>query len=256
MDIISIMSDPENTPIVTETPEPPTNTNSLPPGTNTVTSTTPTEPVVRNPEKLLELFNQQKVDLAELKKYKTDREQELATLEQDRLKKEQQYEALIPIKIQEAIKPYVTELENFKSAKVTLENQLLEAQSKYQMLQDSLLDASLKESLYAEFLKSDGDPKTSKDALWKLYGDSATVKEGKIEGLTDLIKTIQSDTIGSRLFTVKQPNGTGTPPQTKTGVTQDSPNTPRSVTKAMLLNPRKHGFSTEDIISGKVIVEG
>lgn len=247
------MSEPENTTSTgTVTPE---STNQ------TVPATIPTPPEssntsVRNPERLLELFNQQKEELASLKKYKTDRDTELSTIEQDRLKKEQQYEALIPLKIEEALKPYAEKLTAYESEKVTLSNKLLEAESKYQTLQDSLTTASLKDSLYSEFVKSEGDPATSKESLWKLYGDQATITEGKISDLPGLIKTIQSDSFGAKLFITKVPSGSATPPQTKAGVNKEAASQPRSVTKAMLLNPRKHGINTADIISGKIVVEG
>lgn len=246
------MTEPENT-----NPTVPTEPNV--PATPPTVPSPPTEPAntsVRNPERLLELFNQQKEELATLKKYKTDRDTELSVIEQDRLKKEQQYEALIPLKIEEALKPYTEKLTAYESEKVTLSNKLLEAESKYQTLQDSLTSASLKDSLYSEFVKSEGDPATSKESLWKLYGDQATITEGKISDLPGLIKTIQEDSFGAKLFIAKVPNGSATPPQTKAGVTKTETDKPRSVTKAMLLNPRKHGINTADIISGKIVVEG
>lgn len=246
------MADLENTtPIVSTEPNTSTVPVAVPP--------TPTEPAntsVRNPERLLELFNQQKEELANLKKYKTDRDTELSQIEQARLQKEQQYEALIPIKIEEALKPYTEKLTAYESEKVTLSNKLLEAESKYQSLQDSLTTASLKDSLYSEFVKSEGDPATSKESLWKLYGDQATITEGKIADLPGLIKMIQDDSFGAKLFVAKVPNGSATPPQTKAGVTKEATDKPRSVTQAMLLNPRKHGINTADIISGKIVVEG
>lgn len=245
------MSEAENT-----TPIVPTETTSTTVPATTTTTPETSSTSVRNPERLLELFNQQKEELANLKKYKSDRDTELGAIEQDRLKKEQQYEALIPLKIEEALKPYTEKLTAYETEKVTLQNQLLESQSKYQTLQDSLTTASLKDSLYAEFVKSEGDPSTSKESLWKLYGDQATIKEGKIESLPDLIKTIQSDSFGAKLFIAKVPNGSATPPQTKAGVTKEETAMPRSVTKEMLLNPRKHGIKTEDIVSGKIVVEG
>lgn len=252
------MTDLETTPIV------PTETLQAPQVTRTVDVTaTPILPVqpestVRNPDKLLELFNAQKAELAEYKKYKTTRESELGVIEQDRLKKEQQYEALIPLKIEEALKPYLEKVALYETDKVNLSNKLLEAQSKYQMLQDSLNVSSMKDSLYTEFVAAKGDPSTSKEALWKLYGADIKVdKDGKPTELPELMKTIQADSFGSRLFIATVPSGTGTTPQTtKAGSAKTESDKPRSVTQAMLLSPRKHGITMADIGSGKIIVEG
>lgn len=212
---------------------------------------------VRNPEKLLELFNAQKEELSALKTYKATRDQELSTLEQDRLKKEQQYEALIPLKIEEALKPYLEKVTSYEADKVNLSNKLLEAESKYQELQESLKVASQKDSLYSEFTSASGNPKVTKEALWKLYGsDIKTDKEGNTIEWPELIKTIQADTFGASLFVVSSPSGSGTSPQTKANTAKQETNKPRSVTQAMLLNPRKHGINMSDISSGKIIVEG
>lgn len=254
-----IMADLENAPIV------PTETLpvSTPISTETITepTTAKSESVgrseVRNPDKLLELFNSQKEELTALKLYKAKRDKELSDLDQERLKKDQQYEALFPIKIEEAVKPYLEKVNAYEADKLALSNKLQESETKYQKLQESLKVSSQKELLYSEFTNAQGNPKVTKEALWKLYGsDVKTDKDGHTVELPELIKTIQSDSFGSSLFVTPSPSGSGTSPQTKANTAKLETDKPRSVTQAMLLNPRKHGINMADISSGKIVVEG
>lgn len=216
----------------------------------------PVESPVRNPEGLLNAYEAQKKEIADLKAFKLKRESELSAIEQDRLKKEQQFEALIPLKIEEALKPYAEKLTAYEIDKVSLTAKLSEAETKYEDLKNSLKLSSDKEALYAEFLVQKGDNSTSKDALWKLYGSEVKQdKDGQPIELTELVKTIALDSFGSKLFSLPALSGTGTPPQKSTAA-KEATDKPRSVTQAMLLNPRKHSIKTEDIMSGKIVVEG
>lgn len=234
--------------------------NTIEPVTIEPVETPPTapapEPVVRNPEKLLELFNAQKAEMAALKAYKTEQENKVALSEQDRLKKEQQYEALVPIKIEEALKPYLEQIKEFETTKSTLATKLAEAEKRYTDLQDKLKTQSLQDSLYSEFVNQKGDATLNKLDLWKLYGDSVKIdKDGNALELSALMETIKASTLGAKLFVTVTPVGSGTS-GTKASATKEATDKPRVVTQAMLLNPRKHGINTADVKSGKIVVEG
>lgn len=216
-----------------------------------------TESTVRNPDKLLERYEAQKAELAELKKYKSTKDAELSASEQERLKKEQQYEALVPLKIEEALKPYLAQVKTFESDKATLTTKLAESEKKYNDLQSLLKTNSLQESLYSEFIAQKGDGTlVDKSALWKIYGDGVKLSsEGDPIELDKLMETIKGTTLGAKLFTVVSPVGSGTT-QTKATQMKTDSDKPRVVTQEMLLNPRKHGINTKDITSGKIVVEG
>lgn len=217
-------------------------------------STATTE--VRDPNKLLELYNQQKDELKELRNFKTKQEQEKSKAEQERLQKEQQYEALIPLKVKEAVEPIQSNLTKVEQEKAKLQEKLAQAEKKYQDLQTEIKVSKSQDVLYTEFLSANGDPKTSKETLWKLYGDKVTFDDkGSVQGVSELFKSLQSDDFGSKLFIVSTPSGSGTSPQGKSNVTTNASSAPRVVTKAMLLSPRKHGFTMDDITTGKVVVE-
>ena len=219
-----------------------------------------TESTVRNPDKLLEHYNQAKLELAELKKYKSESEAQQSVLAQTRLKKEEQYEALMPLKIEEALKPYLEQIKQFESSKLALSSQLTESEKRDSDLQNTLKTSSLQDALYSEFTNlvgtQKGDPSLSKVDIWKLYGSDVKVdNSGKPIELAALIETIKTSPLGSKLFVSVTPVGSGTS-QTKASNTKDATDKPRVVTQAMLLNPRKHNINTSDIKSGKIVVEG
>lgn len=221
-------------------------------GSNSSTATTE----VRDPNKLLELYNQQKEELRVLKDFKSKQEQAQSKAEQERLQKEQQYEALIPIKVKEAVEPVQANLTKAEQEKAKLQEKLALAEKKYQDLQTEIKVSKSQDIFYSEFLGQNGDPKTSKETLWKLYGDKVTFDDkGSITRVPELFKSLQSDDFGSKLFIASNPSGSGTSPQGKANVSTSTSSAPRVVTKAMLLSPRKHGFTMNDITTGKVVVE-
>jgi len=213
---------------------------------------------VRNPDKLLELYNQQKEELKTLKDFKAGKEDEARGMEEERLKKEQQYEALIPVKIKEATDPLQKQLDKLTKERGEWETKYKESNTQYEALQTTIKTDKLKDEVYQGFLSQGGDSKTtSKDTLWKLYGGDITVDEkGGAKDLEAMFTTMKADSFGQKLFVATVPEGTGTPQQSSNTPKASTGNKPRSVTKAMLLNPKKHGITPEDIISGKVLVEG
>jgi len=214
---------------------------------------------VRNPDKLLELYNQQKEELKSLKDFKAGKEAESSQAEQERLKKEQQYEALIPVKIKEATDPLSKQLDKLTKERGEWETKYKESNTQYEALQTTLKTDNLKDEVYQGFLSQGGDSKTtSKDTLWKLYGGDITVDEkGGAKDLEAMFTTMKADSFGQKLFVAVAPEGTGTPQQsTSTPKTQKGNSPVVVVTKAMLLNPKRHGITPEKLISGEMVVEG
>ena len=214
---------------------------------------------VRNPDKLLELYNQQKEELKTLKDFKASKEAESSQAEQDRLKKEQQYEALIPVKIKEATDPLQKQVTKLEKERGDWEEKFKSANSQYEALQTTIKTDKLKDEFYQAFTSQNGDAKsTSKDTLWKLYGSEITVdEEGSAKDLDALFTTMKADSFGQKLFVATLPEGTGTPQQSTGTPKAQKGNSPVVVvTKAMLLNPKRHGITPEKLISGEMVVEG
>ena len=216
---------------------------------------TKTSSSVRNPDKLLELYNQQKEELKSLKDFKASKEAESSQAEQDRLKKEQQYEALIPVKVKEALDPLQKQVTKLEKERNDWETKYKESNTQYEALQTTLKTDKLKDQVYQGFLATGGDSDTSKDAFWKLYGSDITVdEEGSAKDLDPLFDSLKKDKFGAKLFVATVPEGSGTPQQSTSTPKATQTSKPREVTKAQLLNPKKHGITTEDIIAGKVVV--
>jgi len=213
---------------------------------------------VRNPDKLLELYNQQKEELKSLKDFKASKEAESSQAEQDRLKKEQQYEALIPVKIKEAIDPLQKQVTKLEKERGDWETKYKESNTQYEALQTTIKTDKLKDELYQGFLSQGGDSKsTTKDTLWKIYGSDVKVDDsGKPNDLEAMFITMKADSFGQKLFVATVPEGTGTPPQSNLSPKASTGSKPISVTKAMLLNPKRHGITPEKLISGEMVVEG
>ena len=213
---------------------------------------------VRNPDKLLELYNQQKEELKSLKDFKAGKEAESSQAEQDRLKKEQQYEALIPVKVKEATDPLQKQLDKLTKERGDWETKYKESNTQYEALQTTIKTDKLKDQFYQAFTSQNGDAKsTSKDTLWKLFGSDVKVDDsGSAKDLDALFTTMKADSFGQKLFVAVAPEGTGTPQQTTSTPKVSTGSKPIVVTKAMLLNPKRHGITPEKLISGEMIVEG
>ena len=213
---------------------------------------------VRNPDKLLELYNQQKEELKSLKDFKASKESEARGQEEDRLKRESQYEALIPLKVKAATEPLQKQLDKLTKERGDWEAKFNSTNSQFEALQTTIKTDKLKDEVYQGFLSHGGDAKsTSKDTLWKIYGSDVKADEsGKPTDLDALFTTMKTDSFGQKLFVAVAPEGTGTPPQSNSSPKASASNKPVVVTKAMLLNPKKHGITPEKLISGEMVVEG
>lgn len=218
-----------------------------------------TTSTVRNPEKLLEQFNEQKVELKELRALKVARDQEISAAEQKRLEDKGQYEALIPKKIEEAVTPLQKQIEKLTKERDELTVGLSTAKSQFENLQTEIKTEKVKDATYREFLAQDGSSKTSKDVFWKLYGDQVAVDDkGSPVKLDELFTTIKADDFGASLFTVKVPEGSGTPKQSGTPGKAKAPG-PIVISKSEANNAgflRKNGITLEQIGKGEVVIEG
>lgn len=213
---------------------------------------------VKNPDKLLELYNAQKVELKELKAFKLAKEEEVSLAEQKRLEEKGQYEALIPKKIEEAVSPLKKEIEKLIKERDDLTARLTHSKTEFESLQTAVRTEKVKDATYTEFLAKDGSPKTSKDVFWKLYGDQVAVDDkGNPSDLESLFTKIKSDEFGASLFTVKVPEGSGTPKQNGT-VSKPKEVGPIVITRSEANNVgflRKSGYTLEQITKGEIIIK-
>jgi hypothetical protein len=217
----------------------------------------PTETGVRNPDKLLELYNSQKEELKELKAFKESQTKAQSKAEQKRLEDLAQYEALVPLKVKEATEPLSAQLAKIEAEKIDIAKKLAESKAQYEKLQSDISTANTKATVYSEFLAQKGDPSVSSDEFWNLYGSKVTLdKSGVVSDIPNLFKTVQESTLGKRLFLANVPSGTGTPASNGSVGKVSNSTEPRVVTQAQLLNPKKYGITTEDVRSGKIIVRG
>jgi len=179
-------------------------------------------------------------------------------MEEERLKKDSQYEALIPLKVKEATDPLQKQLDKLTKERGDWETKYKESNTQYEALQTTIKTDKLKDEVYQGFLAKGGDSKTtSKDTLWKLYGNDVSLDEkGSAKDLEAMFTTMKADSFGQKLFVAVAPEGTGTPQQSSSTPKAQKGNSPIVVTKAMLLNPKRHNITPEKLISGEMIVEG
>lgn len=251
--------------------------NSQPPGTAESTTTQNSQSQsgsgdagVRNPDKLLELFNKQKDELKELKAFKAQQEKLKADAEAERLKKEQQYEALIPLKIDEAVNPLKQQLESLNAEKDRLAKELAEAIAAKTTIENEKNTEKLKRSVYKSYIKNGGIESEGEDSpfdlLWNSYASkfslnkdnidvNATDEKGKPLSLDGFITSLKQKPSLAPLFKAELTNGSGTPPQATQGRSTVSDGVkPRVVTKEQMANPKRHGFTIQDIKDGKVVI--
>lgn len=212
---------------------------------------------VRDPDRLLELYRERGEELKTLREYKATQDAAVAKANADRLAAQGQYEALVPIKIEEALAPVNQSLAAEKARADKVAADLEKAKAEYAALKSEIQTNTLKDAVYSAFVnpKVGGDPATSRDALWKLYGSDVKLDTtGKPIELENLFTELKADPFGAKLFLAVTPEGSGTPPQG--GVTRPSGKAaPKEVTAAEF-NRRGSGYTTEQVIAGEVVIKG
>jgi len=183
---------------------------------------------VRNPEKLLELFNAQKDELKALKSYKKQQDDAIAAAEAKRLEEKGAYESLLPIKIQEAVTPVNQALEVERKRAEKLATDLAKAKAEYESLSSGYKQEKLKSLVNQAFTAQDtsgvkGDP-AAFDLFWKGYGDKFALDEASgtpavsdFESPAAFLATLHKDPTASRLFLANMPEGSGSAPQSTSG---------------------------------------
>jgi hypothetical protein len=223
----------------------------------TAASSTTQKTEVRNPDRLLELFNAQKEELKALKAYREAKEAELAQAEAERLAAQGQYEALIPIKIDEALKPVNEKLIAEQKRAEKSEADLAKAKAEYDALKAEIKLSAVKDAVYGAFTnpKVGGDPATGKDAFWKLYGSEVKFDaDGRPTDLDELFTNLKADSFGAKLFLATTPEGSGTPPQS--GVSRSAGKASPKVITQSEFNKRGNGYTIEQVISGEISIRG
>lgn len=217
---------------------------------------------VRNPDKLLELYNAQKAELKELKTFRTQQETLAQQAEAKRLEEKGQYEAALTLKVQEALTPVnqLFEAEKKRSEKLATENAKIKAE--YEALEKGYKGEKLKSLVNQSFAASDGDTEVF-DLFWSGYGgqfslsdDGKPVLSGSNDDINTFMKTLSATPVGARLFKANLPEGSGTTPQSTNSKGSTPKAAPRVVTQAEALNPRKAGFTLEDVMKGDVVIQG
>lgn len=219
---------------------------------------------IKNPDALLKAFESTKAELKELKDFKRKTEENLTAAETKRLEEKGQYEALIPIKVKEAVES-VNQLLQAETKKVEkLTKDKAELETRFDSLQKEYKGEKLKTLVNQTFLDSEikGDPEAL-DLFWSAYGskfdlsnDGKPVVSGSDKSLSDYIGELKKTPVGSRLFLADIPEGSGTNPQSGSSKGSGGDNKPRVVTAAEAMNPKKAGFTLEDVRDGKVVIKG
>ncbi len=215
---------------------------------------------VRNPDRLLELYESQKAELKELKAFKAQQEAEKQALEAKRLEEKGQYEALIPLKVEEALKPVNQSLEAEKKRAEKLATELAKIKVEKENLEQEYRGEKLK-SLVNPLFRQSGGKDGAEEFLWAKFGgqfdlnDGKPVLSGSDKELSAFFEELKKDPVGALLFEPTLPEGSGTNPQTTAGKGSGGKAAPRVVTAVEALNPRKAGFTLEDIASGAVVIK-
>jgi hypothetical protein len=215
-------------------------------------------------------------DITALKEFKTKKQQEETQAEEDRLKKEQQYEILLTQKVDAAKTEANLELDRLRKQVGILETERDQWKGKYEGFSTETNTKTLRSAAYDAFIKSGG--KTGEGDLpadhyfeyfWATTGKRlklddkgnpqvlspdgaaiATDAKGNALSLTDFMSSYKTKDDALFKFEVKGEGsgslGSGTPGKAST---------PRTVAEENgIVNLRKAGVSLEDIISGKVKV--
>jgi hypothetical protein len=215
---------------------------------------------IRNVDGLKKAYDAVKLELKELKSYKQQQDKVAQDAEAKRLADKGAFEALLPIKVKEAVDPVnqMLEAEKRKAEKLATENAKLKAD--YESLQSGYKTEKLKSLVNQSFTASGGDP-DAVDLLWGAYGNKFTLTEdgkpvlqGSNQAISEYMKTLQGDSVGSRLFLAKQAEGTGTNPQNNAGKGGTGVQA-RIMTNAEA-NASRDPKLMEKINSGEVIIKG
>jgi hypothetical protein len=213
---------------------------------------------VRDPQNLLKLYNATKEENKALKAYKLSVDKVKAKQEAERLKREQQYEALLPLELEKAKEPLVSKISELEKM---LEKASKESQTYKKTLEDYKTEqykSQLRTKLTEKFAKSGGNVSDSStvDYLLTSYGDKFALND-KGEFATDvdaLFKDLKTKAIGQALFLANVGEGSGMEPK-QTTTRQPGTKVPRVVTEAEMMNPRKHGFTMKDVLDGNVVLQ-
>jgi hypothetical protein len=234
------------TPTVNETP------------VNQSTQATTTE--IKNPDGLLNAYEALKAENKELRSFKTQAEQVKQAEEAKRLEQQGQYEALIPLKVKEALDPVNQSLEAERQAKETVSKKLAKLESEYNNLQAQYKQEKLQRAVNQLFMSPEigGDPAAEK-LFWSAYGSNFDLdNDGKPVAkdgseLPKFLEGLKSDPAAQRLFLAKVPEGSGTLPQGTT--TGGQTKTPIAISSEAALNLKKAGVTLEQIAAGEVLIK-
>lgn len=230
---------------------------------------TPETPVnqtteVKNPDALLKAYEATKEELRVLREFKKAQEAKEQQLETERLKREQQYEALIPLKVKEAVEPVNQSLDAERKKAEKLANDYAKLKTDYESLQKGYKTEKLKTAVNQAFISPDvnGDP-DAVELFWATFGskfdlsdDGKPVVTGSDSDLLGFMTGLKTDPGAKRLFKADLPEGAGTNPQSANNKAPTPTTKPRVITAEEAMYPKKYGVTLEDIQSGKVVVKG
>lgn len=204
---------------------------------------------------LVKAFNATKDELKGLKEFKQQQEQVASQAEEERLKREQQYEALLPKKVDEATAPLKAQLEKLNTDYLKLQEKLKAEQTKYAELETGIKTEKIRGSALTAYIENGGVKEGAKEAFELIWAankdnfvlDGDAVKVGD-QPLGDFYKTLKTTPGYANLFTIDAPEGSGTP--TTQGKTATTNNSGKAFDQAQFL--KRGAYDLKDVKAGKI----